>query len=104
MDDGTRVYVISVSASSNLPATERDKPLFYWEHDAALVYGATMEDARKQAEKIAFETWPKEGGWSNHSASISEVTESIVTTLVRSLKQDLMTHKPTRRHEFFQLE
>jgi hypothetical protein len=104
MDGKIRVYVISVSASSNLPATERDQPLFYWEHDAALVHGATIEDARKQAEKIAFDTWPKETGWTNHSASISEVTESIVTTIVNFLKQDLMTHKPTRKHEFFQFE
>jgi hypothetical protein len=103
MDGKTRVYVISVSASSNLLATETDKP-FYWEHDPALVYGATIEDARKQAEKIVFDTWPKERGWTNHSASISEVTESIVTTVVRLLKQDLMTHNPTRKHEFFQFE
>lgn len=104
MDGKIRVYVISISASSNLPATDTDKPFFYWEHDAALVYGATIEDARKQAEKIAFDTWPKERGWTNHSASINEVTESIVTTVVSFLKQDLMTHKPTRKHEFFQLE
>ena len=102
--DGKRVYVISVSASSNLPATDTGKPIFYWEHDAALVYGATIEDARKQAEKIAFDTWPKERGWTSHSASINEVTESVVLTVVSCLKQDLMTHKPTRRREFFLLE
>ena len=87
-----KLYVASLAAANRLKATENTKPVVYWEHNAAIISSVSMDDVSNQCRVIALVSWPIKAGWSDHSASITEVTKYVgSTTALKTTPSSLCT-------------
>ena len=99
-----KLYVVSLSAATSVEADEKMTGTFYWEHNAAILTSDSMDTVADQAKIIAFESWPKDRGWSYHSASITEVTKSFVDEVMGLRQAGLMSDAPSEEHRFFKFD
>jgi len=107
MSNTIKLYAASLMAFTELQKpTNAESGAMYWEHSACLISATSLEYASKQARHLAFRSWPKEQGWSMHSATIVPVTLQFFTSMQQMAQLGHLTgeHLPPEDSGFFKFD
>ncbi len=99
-----KLYCVSLSAAKATDAIGSERGQLYWEHNGLVTPSTSMESARDQCRIIAFDSWPVNEGWSNHSASVTEITGSFIQQVWALHQQGLLADSAPEPRQFFQFE
>jgi hypothetical protein len=102
-----KVYAISLCAMQRSDHLLDDaKGMLHWEHSPLLTVAESIDSASVEAKLIAFDTWKREDGWSNHSATIVPVTSAFTDQLFGMIQQGIITVKadPTETQQIFRFD
>ncbi|MFN2493250.1 MAG: hypothetical protein ABR501_10245 [Pyrinomonadaceae bacterium] len=103
-----KLYSASLGAAKITDAIGDDPSNVDWVHISAIFTAPDMESAQRSCEIVAFNSWPPDEGWSNHSAAVTEVTDSFIREVL-VLQQsgsldETPAESPAESHQFFHLE
>jgi hypothetical protein len=102
-----KLYSASLGAAKITDAIGDEPGKVDWVHNSAIFTAPDIDSARLSCEIVAFNSWPPNEGWSNHSAVVTEVTQSFIAevlVLQQSGSLDETPATPTESHQFFHLE
>lgn len=99
-----KLYSASLGAAKITDAIGDEPGKIDWVHNSAIFTAPDMESARGSCEIVAFNSWPPDEGWSNHSAVVTEVTASFIREVLVLQQSGSLDESPTESQQFFHLE